>query len=464
MALNASAQTNIRLMVVFDLVFVTLAYMIVYILKFYSAPLPDKKALEYAIWGAVFIATWIAAIAAKGGYNKKNLFVGSEEYRRVFDAATLSVLLISLMIFFAKEDISRAWILGSWLLGMVLVLRVRYAYRMRLHAQNRRREQKNRVLIVGANREAADIAAAVDRAGHLASKVVGALDGQGGSDPRLTVVGDIADLRDYVQREKTDAVVIVPSALGSQALSTYASLKDLKCSVFIAPSLRDVVASRVSIQPVGDIPLIRLEPVRIEGFPWLVKRIFDIVAGGFLFMLLIPVFVLMAAAIKLTSRGPWLFTQRRVGRDGAEFMIYKARTMVQGAEQKLSELEYQNEADGHIFKMKNDPRITRVGKFLRRWSLDELPQLINVLKGEMSLVGPRPPIVEEVAKYNKWEKNRLGTVPGMTGYWQVSGRSEVSFTEMVKMDIYYIENWSLSFDLYILFRTYKAVVSRHGAY
>src|SRR5581483_6303096 len=232
----------------------------------------------------------------------------------------------------------------------------------------------------------------------------------------------------------------------------------------IVPDLYQMSLGQVDLNTVVGIPLIGVREVRIQGWNRIVKRGLDILLSSALLLLFALPAALLALAIKLDSPGPIIYRQRRVGRGGVPFEAYKFRSMREGADRELEQLRALNEADGPLFKMRRDPRVTRVGRLLRRASLDELPQLLNVLQGQMSLVGPRPPIPAEVEQYEPWHMKRLEVSPGLTGLWQVSGRSDLSFDEMVLLDIYYIETWSLGLDLRILFRTLPAVLFARGAF
>jgi exopolysaccharide biosynthesis polyprenyl glycosylphosphotransferase len=223
-----------------------------------------------------------------------------------------------------------------------------------------------------------------------------------------------------------------------------------------------VAANRVAVQRFGDAPVLGLRRVELTGFQQTLKRGFDLVVATLLLLLLSPVLLACAVAVKLSGPGPVLFRQRRVGQDGREFVIHKFRSMVIDAEQRLDDLKARNEADGLLFKLRHDPRVTHVGRILRAWSLDELPQLVDVLRGDMSLAGPRPPIPSEVANYDAWIRNRLRVKPGLTGLWQVSGRHQLSFEDYVRFDLFYVENWSLSMDLFIVLRTIPTVLRRSG--
>jgi exopolysaccharide biosynthesis polyprenyl glycosylphosphotransferase len=223
-----------------------------------------------------------------------------------------------------------------------------------------------------------------------------------------------------------------------------------------------VAASRVAVHRFGDLPVLSLRRVDLSGFQQTVKRAFDLVVAGVALAVLSPLLLACALAVRLSGPGPVLFSQLRIGRDGKPFTIHKFRSMVADAEDRLAELRDRNQADGLLFKLHDDPRVTRVGRFLRTWSLDELPQLLDVVRGDMSLVGPRPPLPSEVADYDDWLRNRLRVKPGLTGLWQVSGRHQSSFADYVRHDLFYVENWSLSLDLYIVLRTIPAVLGRSG--
>ncbi len=232
----------------------------------------------------------------------------------------------------------------------------------------------------------------------------------------------------------------------------------------MAPALTDIAGPRIHTQQVAGLPLIHVTTPTLEGGQRVAKRLFDVLAASILLLLTAPVFVVAGLAVKITSQGPILFRQERVGIQGRHFQMLKFRSMVVNAEQRLSELEAENEGNGVLFKIKDDPRITPLGKILRRYSIDELPQLANVFAGSMSLVGPRPPLPKEVAGYERDVRRRLLVKPGLTGLWQISGRSDLSWKDSVRLDLYYVENWSLAGDVVILLKTARAVVHSSGAY
>jgi exopolysaccharide biosynthesis polyprenyl glycosylphosphotransferase len=463
----AARKPNVKTLLALDLAVILASYLTAYLVRFwFGLPFlpPESPGLAYLGYTLVFLPVWLLVIAAEGGYEEKYLLVGTEEYSRMFHAGALAALSTTLFVFLAQVNLSRGWALLSWGMATVMLIVVRYTYRHYLHRINRSSHPATTVLMVGSNTEAAEIADTIDSAKHLGARVLGALNGVGPTDSRIKVLGDVKDMKACVKSYQPSAVVIVPSALSGMSLSAYNAFRDVDCSVYIAPSLHDVMNSRLGIHSIGGMPLVKIERVRIEGLKGVAKRAFDLVLSVAFTVLLLPAFIAVAAAIKLESKGPVFFKQTRLGYEGVEFEIFKFRSMVDDAERQIKKIKKLNQAKGHIFKIKNDPRVTRVGAFLRRWSLDELPQLINVIKGEMSLVGPRPPIPSEVANYTERQRQRLGAKPGITGYWQVSSRENFDFDDMLKKDLFYIENWSPTFDMYILWRTIGAVWSGKGSY
>lgn len=284
-----------------------------------------------------------------------------------------------------------------------------------------------------------------------------------GSGPQR--LGDLKDVQRVIgQQDLHEVIVALPATHHAQILSIIDSCREFGVDFKLVPDLFEMRFNEVRIDAVNGVPLIGVKDLALQGFNLFIKRVLDVLlAIGAVIVAAIPM-LLVAAAIKLDSPGPVLFRQKRVGRGGKEFVCLKFRSMGIDAEQRLQELLERNEADGPLFKMKEDPRLTRVGKWLRRTSIDELPQIFNILRGEMSWVGPRPPTPDEVARYSDWHHKRLDVTPGLTGLWQVSGRSDLSFDEMVKLDLYYAENWSLTVDTMIILRTVPAVLRRKGAY
>ena len=279
-----------------------------------------------------------------------------------------------------------------------------------------------------------------------------------GTDPR-TVLAAVDDLR-------ADVVAVASDPdLSGHALRRLAwQLDEREVDLILSPGIVEVAGPRLSIRPVAGLSLLHMERPATRGGRMLLKRMLDRLLGTGLFLALSPLLALIAIAIRRTSPGPVLFRQIRIGEDGKPFEMLKFRSMVVDAEDRRAELEPENDGNGVLFKMRDDPRVTRVGALLRRYSLDELPQLWNVVRGEMSLVGPRPPLPQEVIAYSDDATRRLRVRPGMTGLWQVSGRSDLSWEESLRLDLRYVDNWSLALDATILWRTWRAVIGRSGAY
>jgi exopolysaccharide biosynthesis polyprenyl glycosylphosphotransferase len=285
------------------------------------------------------------------------------------------------------------------------------------------------------------------------------------SSSQLPVMGSVGDLRELIRETGAECVFVASSAMSPEEMGHVAKAVRLEgVEVRITATMPEVLASRLTVQPLGGLTALSLRPVRLTGTQVIAKRAFDLTVAGLGTLLLSPIFLAIAAAIKITTPGPVFFRQRRVGHRGRPFTILKFRTMQVGAEQLIDELRERHGVENLMFKLKDDPRVTAVGRFLRKLSMDELPQLINVVKGDMSLVGPRPPLPEEVTRYADWQFDRLEVPPGITGLWQVSGRSELSFDDCVRLDLFYIENWSIAYDLYIVAKTLPALISSRGAY
>jgi len=413
------------------------------------------------------LPVWWLNLAYFKLYSSQYLLHGNDEYRRVVNAAASATVHTMVVIFLLKADFARGWVLLSWVTATVFLLGGRLLHR-RIHRWLISREggKRSPLILIGANQEAKRLADEIGSLIDLGVQVAGAVAWQGReSTPGLKILGSMDDLPQIIDREQAEAALVVPSALPAAALQgLYHKLSKAGVAVYISPSLFDIVASRAAVLPFSDLPLIRLQEVEFSGIKYAVKRTGDFIGAVFLLAALSPLFLVLSILIKMQSRGPAFFTQERVGRHGRLFKLYKFRTMVTDAEGRQEALLHLNEATGPIFKMRDDPRLTRVGKWLRKHSLDELPQLFNVVGGRMSLVGPRPPIPGEVAAYGDYEKRRLEVAPGMTGLWQIRGRSDTTFDEMVRLDLYYIENWSPPLDFYILLRTVGVVFFGKGAY
>jgi exopolysaccharide biosynthesis polyprenyl glycosylphosphotransferase len=359
------------------------------------------------------------------------------------------------------------WLAGWWAMAVLGVLATRVGWHRYLGRQRMRGRLRYRTLIVGANGEAAGLAEVLRRP-VSGFEPIGIAMTQPIGEPEpsidLPVLGGVDSLSSIVDSAGVECVFIASSALRPHQLKTITKvLRGQDVEVRMSANMTDILASRLHLQQVENTLALSLEPVRLTGPQAVAKRVFDIAVASITLTVLSPLFLVVSAAIGL-SGGSVFFHQTRVGMKGRPFRMHKFRTMVPDADGWLAMLADRNEADGPLFKIRDDPRVTRVGRLLRRWSIDELPQLLNVVKGDMSLVGPRPALPSEVMAYEDWHRDRLEVRPGMSGLWQVKGRSELAFDEAVRMDLFYIENWSVMYDLYILFKTPHAVLSRRGAY
>ena len=433
----------------------------------YGAGGARVDAIDYRLLAVVSAAAWVLVVAAGGGYDRRVIGLGTEEFRRVANAGVRLLALLVLVGFLAKADLSRGVVVVSVVATSLLSLLLRWVSRRALHAQRRRGLCLHRVVVVGTGGDARSLMASLSRAPYAGLSVVGACLVEPGTqvvpDTEIPVMGGVADVAAAVDLVDADTVAVVSTGASSGVdLRRLAwSLEGRDVDLLVAPALTDVAGPRVSVKPVDSVPLLAVQEPAFDGPRRLMKGAFDrILAGVALIVLAVPLLV-VALLVRLTSDGPALFRQTRVGKDGREFRLWKFRTMVVGAEQMPPP---SNDVDGPLFKLRADPRVTSVGRVLRRWSLDELPQLLNVLRGEMSLVGPRPPLPSEVDQYGDDVRRRLLVKPGLTGLWQVSGRSDLPWEECVRLDLRYVENWSVSLDLLILLRTVVAVVRGSGAY
>jgi exopolysaccharide biosynthesis polyprenyl glycosylphosphotransferase len=414
-------------------------------------------------------AGWLVTLWGHGAYDRRYLGVGSDEFKRVVRASVTAAATISFLAFAFKIPLSRLSV-GTALVGsLVYIVIVRFLARRVLVLVRRHGKAVHRVLLVGSFIDAMNVLTAVKRVPAAGLVPVGIQLTEGFAAGRVTEsplpVFRGRDLISLVRDLRADTVAVCGSARSEPGeLRRLAwQLEGTGIDLVVAPQLTDIAGPRVHIRPVEGLPLLHVEEPKLSGMAWLFKNVMDRVASAVLLVLLSPLFLLIALLIRVGDRGPAFFKQSRVGREGKVFKVIKFRTMYPDAEERLAQLVDRNESDGLLFKIKDDPRITPIGRLLRRTSLDELPQLINVLKGEMSLVGPRP-LPAEDGDFLGDVRRRLLVKPGITGLWQVSGRSELSWDEAVRLDLYYVDNWSLAFDLLILWRTVGVVLARRGAY
>jgi exopolysaccharide biosynthesis polyprenyl glycosylphosphotransferase len=396
-----------------------------------------------------------------------HLLASAEEFRRLILAATVTVVVLVASPWWPRAAFGRFPVVVAWLGSLVLILATRRMWHRRIRRARSRGVMIARTLIVGANEEGAQLAdGALERQAGLAPVGLVATPRNGHlPDVDVPVLGTLDQLPDVITGTAADCILVASTAVNAEEMRFISKVsRRAGTELRVTANLPEVLTTRLSVQPIGGVIALSLRPVRLSGPQALAKRTFDVAVSAGVLLVALPVLVAIGVMIKLTTPGPLFYRQQRVGKQGDPFTLLKFRTMVPGADAMLDLVAAQNEADGPLFKIRNDPRTTRVGKWLRRWSLDEVPQLLNVLKGDMSLVGPRPPLPHEVRAYEDWHFDRLEVRPGITGLWQVSGRSDLSFSEMVRLDLFYIENWSLAYDMFILIKTIPAVASSRGAY
>jgi len=396
-----------------------------------------------------------------------------DQIYHIINAAAKSVVVLFAITFFLAIfqplQYSRALFLQAGLIVIPLLSLARLAQNEIVSWLRARGVGVARVVIVGAGEVGRTVMRTTVARPELGYQIVGFVDDnpqKGQTDiGRFKALGPLRNLSRLIEEEVVDEVIVtLPWMYHRKIMSIVRECERRQVSAHIVPDIFQMSLSRVDVDDLGGVPLIGVREVGFERGALLIKRGVDVVGAVVGLTLGAPILALIALAIRLDSPGPLVFRQTRVGAGGKVFEMYKFRSMRVGAEAELGRLRELNEADGPLFKIRADPRITRVGRFLRRTSLDELPQLWNVLRGEMSLVGPRPPIPAEVGRYMEWHKKRLQVRPGITGLWQVSGRSLLSFDDQVLLDIYYIENWSLWLDFKVLLRTIPQVLFGSGAY
>ncbi|GID97298.1 exopolysaccharide biosynthesis polyprenyl glycosylphosphotransferase [Amorphoplanes digitatis] len=413
---------------------------------------------------------WLFILWANGSYDRRYLGLGSEEFKRVVRAFVTVVACVSLLAFATKTQLSRVTIAYVSVAALIFILFCRYSARQVLHVARRRTGHgAHRMVLMGTLPEALEVYTAVTRspAAGLIPVAIHLTDGYSAARGIETPVPVYAsrDVLALVREVGADTIAVCGSASAEPGeLRRLAwALEGTGVDLVVAPQLTDIAGPRVHIRPIEGLPLLHVEEPTLSGPGWLAKNLLDRVAAFFGLLALSPILGVIALGIRLASPGPVFFRQPRVGHEGRTFRVWKFRTMDVDAEERKATLEELNEADGMLFKLKEDPRIFRFGSKLRATSLDELPQLINVLKGEMSLVGPRP-LPADDGDYLGDVRRRLLVRPGITGLWQVSGRSDLSWDEAVRLDLYYVDNWSLTYDLSILWRTIWVVLRRKGAY
>jgi exopolysaccharide biosynthesis polyprenyl glycosylphosphotransferase len=422
-------------------------------------------------WAALaLLVVWPGLLQATGAHSERVFGTGSDEYRAVGKAGFLLLAVAGFVSYAADLDLSRALVVVAVPALTLVTLLGRWAARCVLRGLRARGRCTKRVVVVGRGSAVLELVGRVRREQFAGMDVVAACvtpDDRGRvADAAGVPVGGLDEVVALAGRLGADTIAVTSaSETAAQYLRQLSwQLEGTGIELLVAPGLIEVAGPRLHIRPMEGLPLLSIEQPRFEGWRRVVKGGLDRAAAACALVLLAPVLLVIAAAIKLTSPGPVLYRQERVGVNGQAFTMLKFRSMVVDADRQVDALQAENISDGVLFKMRVDPRVTPVGRLLRRLSLDELPQLFNVLGGSMSMVGPRPPLPGEVARYDTSVHRRLLVKPGLTGLWQVSGRSDLPWEEAVRLDLRYVENWSLAMDLLILAKTVRAVLSRSGAY
>lgn len=429
---------------------------------------PDQ--LRTIILGLGLVVGWMLLLQWHNTYDARVIGHGIQEYRNVVTASIWLLAAFSVAAFAYQVNGAHRYVLYAFPLATLLLLAGRWTARKWLVTQRAAGRMSDRVLLVGDYDHVQGLSTALARTPGAGYKVLGVCtdDPAAKFDEETQVLGREADVLVQALAHRVDVIAVSSSAgLGTKGLRRLGwALEGTTIELVVAPGIMDVAGPRVVTRPIDGLPLIHVEAPRFTGPRAIVKSVLDRVGAALGLLLLAPVFLAVALLVRMDDPGPVFFRQERVGRNGTPFKMIKFRSMAVDAEARLAELEAQNEGAGPLFKIREDPRVTRVGKYLRKYSVDELPQLMNVLLGQMSLVGPRPPLPKEVELYEQDTRRRLLVNPGMTGLWQISGRTELAWEEAVRLDLYYVENWTPLLDLMIIWRTFRVVLDsrKSGAY
>jgi exopolysaccharide biosynthesis polyprenyl glycosylphosphotransferase len=428
--------------------------------------------VPYFLISLLIALSWSLALSAGHTRDPHVCGMGLTEYRRVAAASALTFGVLAILFLVTKVDIARGYFMLALPVGAVGLIGSRWMWRRWLLGQRRFDHYLSRAIVVGEPDDVGYVASQIRAKSGAAYHVVGvAIDDPEREtltvgDQTLPVVGGLGDVRAAAARLKVDTVIVAGQPRGGSRFIRNLgwALEGTAADLVLASRLTDVAGPRIHFRPVEGLPLIHVEIPQFEGGKHVLKRMLDVVVAGLALLVLALPMLIIGLLIRLDDPGAAIFRQERVGRNGSTFKMLKFRSMVVDAEARLAALRDQNQGAGLLFKIKGDPRVTRMGRFIRKHSLDELPQLWNVLVGEMSLVGPRPPLRREVDGYETHVHRRLYIKPGLTGMWQVNGRSDLSWEESVRLDLYYVENWSLTGDLVILWRTARVLLHPTGAY
>lgn len=425
--------------------------------------------LGYFVLGVLLPFVWVACVSLQRGYETRYFGTGPEEFRSIIRAAVALTAVVAITSYATKSEVARGFVVLAVPMTCVAAMVGRWILHRQISWRRFAGRCMRRVLVVGRNDQVTTLKKHLEERPSDGYVVVASCLPRGDvfEEPGFERLGRTdMDILAGVDQYDVEIVAVAadPELAGHSLRKLSWALEQRGVELIVSPGIVEVAGPRISIRPVAGLSLLHLERPSVSGGPHMLKGIFDRVVGCLMLLGVSPILLVTAILVKLTSRGPVLFRQTRVGRGGEQFQMLKFRTMVADAEARKAELHALNEGNGILFKVRNDPRITRVGKYLRRFSIDELPQLVNVLRGDMSLVGPRPPLPAEVAQYAIDDARRMLVKPGLTGLWQVSGRSDLTWEESMRLDLRYADNWSIALDLLILWKTARAVLGSAGAY
>jgi len=460
-----------------DLIFLIFSFYLSYFIRFYKSFLKisvptyyiDKNYIFYSL---IFIILTIIFFAFYRLYDWDKLFRGSGYYFRIFKAISINIIIIIIFGYLLETfSFSRIWITLLYLFSLALIMVSRFIIENISRYIIKKIGLSSKTIIIGLGEDGKRIYKTLNNYKVENYEIIGFIDKEEKiqkifrNNKEHFILGYLENLNEIIKKSRAEKVIILSNEFNyEEILNMLDELKSTNVMVLMFPGFFELSAKRMQMREIGGIPLIQLANIGFSGLNLFYKKIIDYILGIIIFIFFIPIYLIIGLIIKMDSRGPVFYKQIRYTNNFKKFEMYKFRTMYLDAEKKLEELKDKNITRGPIFKMRDDPRITRVGKFLRKYSIDEIPQIINVLKGNLSLVGPRPPIPSEVEKYEGWHKKRLNVKQGVTGLWQTSGRSDLNFEEMVRLDLYYIQNWSIGLDIKIILKTIPVILFGKGAY
>ncbi|WP_265522581.1 sugar transferase [Oerskovia flava] len=457
-----------------DAAAVLVAVGLAYVLRFgelSNQPLYSDIGIGYVVLTVLIAGGWMLALTLQKSRDTRIIGSGPTEYQRVFDASWKLFAILTILAFATGTQVARGYLLFAFPVGLAGIFLGRYCWRQWLHAQRAHGRYKSAVLAIGYRDQAERLIRDLNDRDESGYQVVGVCipTGQfaeGETVLGVPILGDLHQAGSIAAQVNADSVAVSGSGTITADVVRRLGweLEPRGVDLMLTAELADVAGPRITITPAETVALLHVDAPRFTGPKFVVKSVTDWLGAALLTIVLLPMLLGVAVAVAVTSRGPVFYTQDRVGRNGKTFPMYKFRSMRVGADAEVVKLEEQSDGAGPLFKMRNDPRVTPLGRILRRYSIDELPQILNVLRGDMSLVGPRPPLPREVSAYEQRMRRRLLVKPGLTGLWQVGGRSDLSWEQSVRLDVYYVENWTVFGDFLILARTARAVLSGSGAY